>query len=162
LKAGVSCTVSVQFRPTTNGAKAATIAVSATDAVTAQGHVVVLMPTVNVALSGTGASPVVSLGASTAAIRGTAGTVNTARVLITNTGTAPLTLTGFTSNKAGWTVSYTACTAVAVGRGCSADISWALAANTAIPVNGTEIATITLVGNQSNVVTITATGTRTK
>ena len=162
LKAGVSCTVSVQFRPTTVGAKAATIAVSATDAVTAQGHVAVLLPTVNVALSGTGASPVASLSASAVAIRGTAGTVSTARVTITNTGTAPLNLTGFTSTNAGWTVAYTACTGVAVGKNCTATISWALAANTAIPVNGTEIATITLVGNQSNVVTITATGTRIK
>ena len=163
LAAATSCTVSVRFTPTSTGAKAGTIAVSATDAVTAQGHVAAVMPTKNVALTGTGASAVATLSATAVGIRGTAGSVSTSRITITNSGTAPLTLTGFTSNKAGWTVSFTGCTGAAPGsRTCTATVSWALAANTTIPVNGTDIASITLIGNQSNAVTITATGTRTK
>lgn len=168
LPAGNSCTVQVAFRPTSAGAKPATLTVSATDAVTSGGHVAVTMPNVNVSMTGTGAQAAISLRSTTAAVRAAAGATGTTNVTITNNGTAPLNLTGATLSRVDprWRATFTGCAAVATGRSCTMVISWNLgtvAGAAPIPaVNGTSSMGFTLVSNASNAPTITATGTRSR
>jgi hypothetical protein len=134
LNAGVSCTISVQFRPTSSGAKAGTISVTATDANTAQGHVPAVMAPVNVALTGTGAAGTISASATTVNISGRLGTATTSRITLTNTGTAPFSLVGnpaitFAAVSANgpltrFTAAQTGCNAVAVGRSCTVSVTF--------------------------------------
>ncbi len=135
LNAGVSCTVSVQFRPTSSGAKAGTISVIATDSSTVQGHVAAVMAPVNVSLTGTGAAGIISASPATLAISGRLGAVATSRITLTNTGTAPFSLVGspaitFTAVSANtplprFSAAQTGCNAVAVGRSCTVTVSFA-------------------------------------
>ncbi len=87
---GNTCTVSVRFTPSTNGAKTATLTIASDDPT---------RPSVTVALTGTGVSPVISmtptgtLAAPLTLSTGAGGSTSTT-INVTNTGTAPLSLVG--------------------------------------------------------------------
>lgn len=87
---GNTCTVSVRFTPSSNGAKSATLTIASDDPT---------RPTVTVALTGTGVSPVISmtptgtLAAPITMSTGAGGNTSTT-INVTNTGTAPLSLVG--------------------------------------------------------------------
>lgn len=85
-----TCTVTVRFAPSTNGAKSATLTITSDDPT---------RPSVTVALTGTGVSPVISmtptgtLAAPITMSTGAGGSTSTT-INVTNTGTAPLSLVG--------------------------------------------------------------------
>ncbi|MFZ4717819.1 MAG: choice-of-anchor D domain-containing protein [Ilumatobacteraceae bacterium] len=158
LAAGASCTVTVAFAPTSGGAKPATIAVSATDRVAADGHVPVVIPNVNVSLTGTGGQGTIRLSATTLAIGSRAGTATSARVTLTNAGTAPFslngapvfTITGITANNPvpRFTAAQTGCNNVAVGRNCTVTVTFTPPAGT--PANSVFSVNIAMTSNASN------------
>jgi len=149
LHAGEFCTMSVAFAPTASGSKPAAITVTATDAITAGGHVPVTINPVNVGLSGTGAQGTISLSASTLAVSSSAGKTGVVKVTLTNTGTAPFSLTGspfytLTAISANnplpkFSAAQTGCSNVAVGKNCSVTVSFTppvgTARNTVFSVN---------------------------
>jgi hypothetical protein len=188
LAGNTSCTVSLQFKPTSNGAKAATVTVSAVDAVTVAGHVAVTIPNATVTLSGTGASPTVTVPA-TFAISGVAGKTTSGRLNVTNTGTANLNLVGapalYYQNPGDATVRTTAtgspaigttavfgalthnCTNVVPGKSCTINIPWTTLA--ALAINGQQKVNVVFTTNASNSnvavagkFVVAVTGTRTK
>ena len=87
---GNTCTVTVRFNPVSNGAKTATLTITSDDPT---------RPSVTVALTGTGVSPVISmtptgtLAAPLTMSTGAGGSTSTT-INVTNTGTAPLSLVG--------------------------------------------------------------------
>lgn len=87
---GNTCTISVRFNPVSNGAKTATLTILSDDTT---------RPSVTVALTGTGVSPVISMTptgtqASPNQLSTGAGGSTSLTVNVTNTGTAPLSLVG--------------------------------------------------------------------
>ena len=135
LAAGASCTVSVTFAPGAVGVRSASLAV-ATNAGT--------QPT-PVALSGTGVQPGISADATSVAFGAvTVGTTPQAQtVTVTNSGTAPLTVSGLAltgANAADFTASGCAA-AVAPGGTCSVVVTFTPGAT------GARAATLTVASN---------------
>ena len=126
LAAGASCTVSVTFKATTVGAKAASLSVN------------VAAPAVSqvVALSGVGQAPVLALAPASLAFgtvaRGAASVAQA--VTVSNTGNAPLTISSITltgKSATSFVISASTCgTSVAAGATCSVSVQLKPAAGT--------------------------------
>jgi len=116
-----TCTISVTFKPTVSGARAGNITISTNDTV----H-----PTLTVAMTGTGASPTAGVAPTTLTFTnqqvGTTSAAQTAT--LSNTGTAPLTITGITigGTNAGDFARTTTCGAtLAAGATCTISVTFA-------------------------------------
>lgn len=114
-----SCVISVRFAPTLTGAATATLSV-VTNASTSPN---------TVALSGTGAAPVVTAPAVSLSpavglnFSGTVGTPTAAQtVTLTNSGTAALAINSITATSTAFAVTHTCGTSVAVGASCAIHI----------------------------------------
>ncbi len=138
--AGASCTISLTFKPTTTGAKAATLAIASTAIGT---------PSVSVSLSGTGsaAAPIIGLSASSFSFGNQfVGTASAGRTLtISNAGSASLAISSSVlsgTNAAAFTKTGT-CTSVAAGASCALTLAFAPSAT------GAASATLTINSNAS-------------
>ena len=150
---GASCTVSVAFAPTAAGARTATLAVPSDAANGWNG---------TVRLTGTGTGPsVATIDATPASLafgNQLAGTTSAARtVTVTNTGSAPLTVSGLTLGGIdGGSFAATGCSAaVAPGGTCTVSVTFRP------PTAGAKAATLTIASDASNaapVVALTGTG----
>ncbi len=143
-----NCTVTVQFSPTTAGAKTASVSIA---------HNAVGSPTL-VGLTGTGVTPGAPATA-TATVADVAfgtvrrGVVRTRTAVVTNTGTASLTITAATTTAPFGVTLGTCNVAVAPGRTCKLDVTFAPTTATATT------RTLTLTSNATNSPTATLTGT---
>jgi hypothetical protein len=150
LPAGGSCTISVTFRPTTVGAKSASVSIAHTAPNAAS--------PILVGLTGTGTPP-----PTTASVAGiafgakAAGSTTTKDTTVTNTGTAPLIITGASiAPTTGFTVTLGTCTAaVQPGKTCKLSVSFRPVAATA-----SYSSTLKITSNASNTPSATLTGTR--
>lgn len=140
LTANAACTMTINFTPTSSGSKPASIVVSATDVEVAGGHIAVIIPSVTESLTGTGGQGTLSLSASTFAITGKVGGPGTAKLTVTNSGTAPFSLSAtpftFTAVSANnpvpkFSAAATGCTNVAVGKNCQVTVTFTVPAGTA-------------------------------
>ncbi len=96
---GAALTVTVTFAPTTDGPATGTLTIASDDAAN---------PAVTVALTGTGVAPAAVLAVTPATLdlgSTVTGTTTTATFTISNTGNAPLDVTGITSSDAAFTVA---------------------------------------------------------
>jgi hypothetical protein len=163
LGAGVSCTVTARFNPASRGAKTGTLAVTAHDAVTTVGHTDVVMPTVNVNLSGTATQPTVTVTPTTLNISGQAGRAQTGRVTIANTGNGNFSLSspvpgqasiqffaiaGATNNPVPRFSATHNCNNIAPGRSCTVTVSFTALATA--PIGTVYRVDMKLFGNASN------------
>lgn len=121
LAAGASCTVTVTYTPSAAGTSSASVAL----ATNAAGS-----PT-SIALSGTGVTPTPALTLSTTALSLTSNTLGAPgagqTVTLTDSGNAPLTLTGITisgSGAAGFTQSSTCGSTLAVAAQCTVTVTY--------------------------------------
>ena len=161
LNPGVSCTVTARFNPASRGAKTGTFAVKAHDAVTTVGHTEVVMPTVNVNLTGTATQATVTVTPTTLNISGQAGRAQTGRVTIANTGNGNFSLTSPVLGQA--SIQFVAVTAnnpvprfaathncnnIAPGRSCTVTVSFT--ALTTAPIGTVYRVDTKLFGNASN------------
>lgn len=117
LAVGSSCTLGVTFAPATSGAKAASLVVTGTDGVNP-------IPALAVALTGTTVAPVAVLAPNPLTF--TAQTLNTPSAPLTltlsNTGTAPLIVSGITAS--GDFSQTSSCTTVAAGASCPITVTF--------------------------------------
>jgi hypothetical protein len=147
LAANATCQVGVVFRPTATGSRSATL--------TLNSNATGAAPTV--ALTGTGTAALIQTQSPTLDL-GTQkiGKSVTKTFVITNGGTAPLTITGVTlSSGLDFTANRGTCTtAVAPGKNCSISISF-----TASAPAGLKRANLTFVSNAANNPTLPVTGT---
>jgi hypothetical protein len=151
LSANSNCTISVTFTPTTAGTRVGTLTVT-DDAANIAGS------TQSVLLSGTGlAIPIVDLSATTLTFNSQAiGSTSSAQtVTLTNTGTAPLTISSVTAS--GDFAQINNCpTSVAIGGNCSINITFAPQAS------GNLFGNVTIADNATNTPqTISMSGTGT-
>ncbi len=133
-----SCVISVVFTPAATGSRTATMTVPSNDPGTA--------PTV--AVAGTGTSSVISLKSNTLDLgKVRAGRTATKQLTLTNTGSAPLNITGTTlDNPTSFSVALGTCAvAVAPGRSCSISVSLRPQATA-----GTYIGSVGFVSDASN------------
>jgi hypothetical protein len=134
IAAGGSCTVNVTFSPTASGSASGTLTVNA-------GGV-----TNTVALSGTGVAPGPVLAANPAALTFPAtvqGSTSAARtVTVTNTGTAPATVSGVSVS--GAFAQTNTCSSIAVGGSCTVSVTFTPTAA------GTNSGTLTVSSNANN------------
>ncbi|WP_374087357.1 choice-of-anchor D domain-containing protein [Methylomicrobium lacus] len=143
---GGSCTVSVQFRPTSTGAKTATVSIASNAAgspssVTVSGNGIVAATTATIANATIGGGGGVRIGTSA-----------TGNVRVTNTGTNPLIITS-ASTTAPFSVTLGTCTTpVNPGRTCNLSVTFR---PTAVQ---TYTATLTMASNASNNPSGTLTG----
>jgi hypothetical protein len=167
--AGGLCTVIVRFLPTAKGSFTGSLSVTATDADTAIGHVPVVISPLNIALSGTGIQGTISMSATTVNISARAGSTQTAKLTLTNTGNAPFSLQGnpallFTavSNNTPmpkFTAAQTGCNNVAVGKNCQVTVSFTPGAGTVGQVFSVDL---TIRSNASNSPVVRVNGTRSR
>lgn len=153
LGSGASCTISVVFKPTSGGSKPASLTVQALDPVT---NGVLLTSTVS--LSGTGAQGTISLSTSTLNISGRAGSPGTGKIVLTNTGTAPFSLSGapfysFTAISGNnpvprFTAGQTGCNNVAPGKNCTVTVTFSVPTGT--PLNTVYSVTMSMTSNATN------------
>jgi len=136
--AGASCTLSLTFKPTTVGAKAASLAIASTASGTSS---------VSVSLSGTGlaAAPIISLSPTSLSFGNQfVGTTSAGRTLtIANSGSAALTISSSVmsgSNATAFTSTGT-CTSVAAGASCALTLAFAPS------ITGAASATLTINSN---------------
>jgi Abnormal spindle-like microcephaly-assoc'd, ASPM-SPD-2-Hydin len=121
LAVGASCTIDVTFTPAATGARSAALAVD-TEAVQT-----------TVALAGSGVAPVAVLGPASLAFGNQQVGVSSAakQVTVTNTGTAPLAITGVSvggANAADFTLTNGCGASLAVGASCSVVVTFTPAA----------------------------------
>jgi len=118
LDAGESCTATVTYTATAEGAQIATLVIDSTDADE---------PTVSVALNGTGITeqkPEIEVDISPINFGTiTAGNSETRTILIENVGTAALTISGVTANGSDFSATNN-CSTVAAGENCSAQVTY--------------------------------------
>lgn len=153
LGSGATCTISVVFKPTSGGSKPASLTVQGLDPVTN-----VQLLTTSVALSGSGAQGTISLSASTLNITSKAGSSGTGKIVLTNTGTAPWSLTGapfysfvaITANNPvpRFSAGQTGCNNVAPGKNCTVTVSFTPPAGA--PVNTVYSVTMSMTSDASN------------
>ncbi|HZX56974.1 MAG TPA: choice-of-anchor D domain-containing protein, partial [Ilumatobacteraceae bacterium] len=138
---GASCTINVTFRPTTAGAKTASLSIT---------HNAAGSPS-TVALTGTGVSvATVSAGAlNFGATR--INTTRTSTITVTNTGTAALTISSVATSGAPFTATLGTCTgSIAAGRTCRVNVTFAPTAIQAYT------GTLTITSNANNNPTVVA------
>jgi hypothetical protein len=134
---GNSCTINVTFRPTTAGAKTATLTIT---------HNAAGSPS-SVALTGTGgaAGPIASVNATLAFPQTRAGTTNTNTLTVTNTGSGTLSISAATASALPFGASLGTCNVgIAAGRSCRLNVTFS---PTAV---GTFTGTLTITSNASN------------
>lgn len=144
--AGASCTVRVRFAPTAAGTRTATLTIRSNDPGAA--------PVVT--LTGTGTSSVLTPKTTTVDLgKVKVGRAATSSLSITNSGTAPLTISGTTTTSNAYTVALGACAvAVAPGRTCTLTITL-----NAQAVPGTYATTIGFVSDAANQATVRVSAT---
>lgn len=154
---GLSCTVIVSFTPTAAGTRTGTLSIS---------HSNTLTP-ITIALSGSGVSvtaPVASISPTSLTLASTAiGNTSAAQsVTVSNTGTAPLTLSTISlSNTADYIISGGDCTAggtVAIGGSCTVSVAFRPAVGAAGTRSGTLSITHNAAGSPGSV-TLSGTAT---
>jgi hypothetical protein len=140
----------VTFRPTSTGGKTASVSIAHTAGNTASPIVVGLTGT------GVAAAPTASIAGIAFGARA-AGSTTTKDATVTNTGTAPLTVSAVgISGSSAFTATRGTCTAaIAPGRTCKLSVSFRPVAGTA-----SYSATLTITSNASNTPTATLTGSR--
>jgi hypothetical protein len=124
IAAGSSCTISISFKPTLSGARSANLAVSDNASGSPQ----------EVPLSGTGLAPAVTfVPPSLTFSNQTLGTASSAQtVKITNTGQAPLTISGITvagANPGDFSLSQTCGSGLSVSASCTLTVAFSPAAS---------------------------------
>ncbi|GEJ56690.1 choice-of-anchor D domain-containing protein [Anaeromyxobacter diazotrophicus] len=143
LAAGGSCTVAVAFAPATSGAKAASLVITGTDGVNP-------IPAQAVALTGTDVAPVAGLAPNPLTFA--AQTLNTPSapqtLTLSNTGTAPLTVSGITAS--GDFSQTSSCATVAAGASCAITVTFTPTAT------GTRSGTVTVTSSDPVNPTLTA------
>jgi hypothetical protein len=139
-----SCSISVTFAPTTAGAKTASVSIT---------HNAAGSPG-SVALTGTGVlSTTASAPASLAMNATRVGASSTKTLTITNTGTAPMTISGVTTTGAAFSANRGTCTAaVAVGKSCKINVTFTPTAIAAFT------GSVSIQGNIRNTVTTALSG----
>jgi subtilase family serine protease len=151
ISAGGSCTVTVTFKPTATGALSATLSFADNAANTPQ----------TVALSGTGATPTISLSTASLAFASTAVGASSAtqNVTLTNTGTAAVVLSGIAiigTNATSFTDTTTCGASLAASSSCIVSVTFKPSAN------GSLSASLSFADNAANspqAVALSGTGT---
>jgi hypothetical protein len=148
--AGASCTISVVFTPSVNGAESASLSIADNAASSPQ----------SVTLAGTGVAPTVTLLTTSLTFANQdAGTTSTAQpVMLTNSGTGPLTLTSIAitgTNSGDFAQTNTCGNGVAAGASCTISVTFTPS------INGVESASLSIVDNAAGspqTVALTGTG----
>ena len=148
-----TCTISVTFKPTVTGARAASVTISSND---------VTNPTLTVTMTGTGVTPVAGVAPATLtfASQQVATTSAAQAVTLSNTGTAPLAITsiGFTGTNPGDFAQTNTCGAsLAAGANCAINVTFTPTAA------GARAASLSIVSNDPvrPTITVAVTGTAT-
>ena len=174
-----NCIAAVTFRPTVKAARSATLTVAGTDVTAIPGHVQVPVNTQTVALAGTGVQGTISPSSTNISIGARAGSVQTFKLTLTNTGNANFSLqstnteaallfefvsttTGLNSAtvRAKFSAAPTGCANVAPGKNCQVTISFTPGN---VAVNATYRVNLIINSNASNTrLSIPVTGTQTR
>jgi hypothetical protein len=151
LAAGASCTISVTFTPTGNGARSATLRVTNSDPTSPQ----------QVSLSGTGLSPVASLAPTSVAFgnQRVNTTSNPSTVTLSNSGAANMTITSISltgTNASNFALTNSCGATLAAGANCTMSVTFTPSAT------GSRTASISIVDNapgSPHTVALSGTGT---
>jgi hypothetical protein len=146
---GTSCSIAVQFDPTSTGSKSAQLSFTTTTSV----H-----PVLETSLTGTGTAPngVIFPGSIGFNPQQTTTTSGTQLAILTNTGTGPLNITSITAS-GGFAVSHNCPAAVAPGNGCTLQVAFSPSATG--PISGSiNIVDDNVPGGTTQQIQLTGTG----
>ncbi|MFZ4717820.1 MAG: choice-of-anchor D domain-containing protein [Ilumatobacteraceae bacterium] len=173
LAPGVSCTVTVRYSPNLKASQPATLTVSATDAVTVDGHVPVAVSSLVVSLTGTGVQGTIALSTSSITMSARAGSTATSRLTLTNTGNANFSLQSLGATPAlsfvavsgvnptsKFSATSSGCNNVVPGRSCQVTVSFTPGAGTVNEVFRVQLKILSNASNSQLLVNVQGTRTR--